>query len=35
MTDDTIEAEEMQVQFLDFDRAFEVRVLDELGWVAV
>jgi hypothetical protein len=25
MTDDTVEAEEMRVQFLDFDRAAEVR----------
>jgi hypothetical protein len=35
MTDDIVEAEEMRVQFLDFDRAAEVRVLDERGWVAV
>jgi hypothetical protein len=35
MTDDTIEAEEMRVQFLDFYRAAEVKVLDEPGWVAV
>jgi hypothetical protein len=35
MTDDTVEAEEMRVQFLDLDRGAEVRVLDEPGWVAV
>jgi hypothetical protein len=35
MTDDTVEAEEMRVQFLDFDRAAEVRVLDEPGWFVV
>jgi hypothetical protein len=31
ITDDTVEAEEMRVQFLDFDRVAEVRVLDEPG----
>jgi hypothetical protein len=35
MTDDIVEAEEMRVQFLDFNRAAEVRVLDEPGWFAV
>ena len=35
MTDDVVEAEEMRVQFLDFDRATEVRVVDEPGWFAV
>jgi hypothetical protein len=35
MTDDTLEAEEMRLQFLDFNRAAEVRVLDEPGWFAV
>jgi hypothetical protein len=35
MTDDNVESEEMRVQFLDFDRAGEVRVLDEPGWFAV
>jgi hypothetical protein len=35
MTDDIVEAEEMRVQFLDFGRAAEVRVLDKPGWFAV
>jgi hypothetical protein len=35
MTDDTVEAEEMRLQFLEFDRAAEVRVLNEPGWLAV
>lgn len=35
MTDDTVEAEEMRVQFLDLDSEAEVRVLDEPRWVAV
>jgi hypothetical protein len=35
MTDDTVEAEEMRVQFLDFERAAEVRVLDEPEWFPV
>jgi hypothetical protein len=35
MTDDNVEAEEMRLQFLEFDRAAEVRVLDEPGWFAV
>jgi hypothetical protein len=35
MTDHTVEADEMRLQFLDFDRAAEVRVLDEPGWFAV
>ena len=35
MTDDTVEAEEMRVQFLDLDRGVEVRVLDEPGWVEI
>jgi hypothetical protein len=34
MTDDTVEAEEMRLQFPEFDRAAEVRVLDEPGWFA-
>ena len=35
VTDDTVEAEEMRLQFLDFDRAAEGRVLNEPGWFAV
>ena len=30
-----VEAEEMRVQFLELDRAVEVRVLDESEWFAV
>jgi hypothetical protein len=35
MTNDTVGAEEMRVQCLDFDSVAEVRVLDEPGWVEV
>jgi hypothetical protein len=34
LTDDIVKAEEMRVQFLDFNRAGEVRVLDEPEWFA-
>lgn len=33
MTEDAAEAEEMRVQWLEFDCVAEVRILDEAGWV--